>query len=187
MYYNESRYYQQDDWVFIAIPKNASTSILKPLGYDFHQQESSLLHYKQLKDYNKSFAVIRNPYDRLVSCWMNRIIQHKKIYNQELLGTDWIDFVDRVIEIPDDNADEHFRSQSWFLDKVEEYAQTLISMDRLEQDWYKIQEIVNKEIPLIHTKKSKKGSWEMYYSDQIKEKVYKRYEDDFKLYDKINF
>jgi len=60
-------------------------------------------------------------------------------------------------------------------------------MDGFYAPFYKIQEIVNKEIPLIHSKKSKKGSWEMYYSDQIKEKVYKRYEDDFKLYDKINF
>ena len=73
-----------------------------------------------------SFAFVRNPWDRLVSCWLNKVNNPKNDANQlntnaivEFLGKANVfyndmgfdDFVRHVAMIPDDIADIHFRSQ----------------------------------------------------------------------------
>lgn len=186
--YVENRFYQEDDWVFVAIPKNGSTTILNAFGYDFHQEKSSLIHYNQIGEYSKSFAVLRNPYERLVSCWKNRIVQHRMMEsNPELVGMNFPQFVEAVSKIDDTKADAHFRSQSWFLDKVNKDTLNLIDIDNLNDDWYMIEEITNRKLEMVHLKKSNKGDYRSYYTDKLKQLVEDRYQNDFNLPIKFKF
>lgn len=59
--------------IFIHIPKNAGTSVLKALGADksrWHRscEDYKMANSKRFKEYFK-FSIVRNPYDRVVSIY----------------------------------------------------------------------------------------------------------------------
>ncbi len=77
-----------------------------------------------------AFAFVRNPWDRLVSCWRDKIRGEVSDFTRiadngvahclaafDALRADmpFDAFVRTVADIPDDVADEHFRSQHWNL------------------------------------------------------------------------
>jgi hypothetical protein len=77
------------------------------------------------------FAVVRDPLERLVSCYQEKIVQTKergkrlrygferynRLLRRELFSLDMSleDFIRAVTKIPDAFSDEHFRSQHMFL------------------------------------------------------------------------
>jgi len=74
------------------------------------------LNKKQLSYF--LFTFVRDPYDRILSCYINKFLQYKErfIYEDYLMGylkenDSFEDFVRKVAVIPDTLSDEHFRSQ----------------------------------------------------------------------------
>lgn len=101
-------------WGYIHIPKNAST-LLKSQRIDYKAREWPVWPYSRV------FAVIRHPFDRLVSAHAD------KFFDMELE-----EFVSLVCATPDTDADVHFRSQASFLDQ--RYPDLLVNFDKLDRE-----------------------------------------------------
>jgi chondroitin 4-sulfotransferase 11 len=151
------------------------------------------------KDYIK-FAFVRNPYDRLVSCYKNRIkdkpINNKPFVNwvyENFLHTwnfyYWMSFKDFVYEISninEDDSESHFKSQYTFLiNKNWKLIPDFIwKFENLEHDFEKICKLIwVKWMKLPHLMKSKHKNYREYYDDETKKLVSERYKKDLKLFD----
>ena len=158
---------------------------------DLLKSKSSFILTKEEIDFNSkfSFCFIRNPFDRLVSCWINRITYLNKIANKELEKVSFSEFIKKIKEIPDSKADEHFRSQTWFMKKNDEFIFDFIGrVEYIEDDWKIVSDKIGiqyTEIP--HIKKSRKDSGEYNKHFQNNKNliniVKKRFEEDFELLD----
>ena len=130
--------------IYFFIPKVACTSIKKVISdilelppYDPSRPDSYIHRrnfpyirkdriHSQCRAYFK-FCFVRNPYDRIVSCYSNKISPDKNRNNEWFSngvarifkrykglfwgGMHFDDFLTSVAEIDDDRADPHFRSQ----------------------------------------------------------------------------
>ncbi len=149
-------------------------------------------YFENYKDYYK-FAFVRNPYDRLVSCYKNKIIENRKkedinIRNNFSKNMSFNDFVKEVSKIPDIRADQHIKSQSFFL----EYKKTgklLVDFvgrfENLEEDYKKIcKKIGMKPKDKLSSKNKSKNrkSYKDYYDEETKKLVRERYKRDFELF-----
>ena len=204
--------------LFFIIPKTGCTSLkvqlVKPLGMKQSENIHSFIHqlehynfpfsnYDELtttyKEYFK-FAMVRNPWDRLVSCFKDKI--RTADYNETGFkngvaiplqrfgasfygGMTFEAFIDVVCELPDAIADDHFRSQ--FYQLISSEGELLINyIGRFETMKESLLEINQKTrlqfISSIHLNKS--GSvkpYQDYYNKELIEKVRKRYFADIHL------
>jgi hypothetical protein len=151
------------------------------------------------KDYFK-FAFVRNPWDRLVSCYTDKIKKIAKHANSSAergafanykgqgnfhAGMNFADFVRAVCAIPDATANRHFRSQHTFLigpggnlltdyaGKLEESAQTFpFVLSKLGLD--------PRTLPQLN--KSTRKDNRSYYTDDLIRLAYQRYQRDIELF-----
>ncbi len=150
------------------------------------------------KDYFK-FAFVRNPWDRLVSCYVDKIKSDRTFTNEWYkngvgrglhrwklfyVGMPFEEFVAAVGEIPDEKADKHFRSQYRFLyDEAEvclvDYIGRLENFD--VDPVFRRMGIVAIKVPHMHRSTSKTGSSE-YYTEDLRERVAARYAKDLTLF-----
>ena len=144
------------------------------------------------------FTFVRNPYDRLVSCYENKyhgnrkskenIVERKLWFDNYLFGymgkdKGFADFVDKVCKIPDRIADRHFRSQ---------YDLIYGRKNRVRMDFIGHYENINNEYTRImeefglrklpHFNPSKKKDYRTYYTKEMAEKVYRRFQKDFEAF-----
>lgn len=129
--------------VYIDIAKVASSSIKRVLADlldltcpDGNPHEAAFLHPGQNTETPQlyAFAFVRNPWDRLVSCYRDKIggevtdfthfgdsgvARCLERFDVFYAGMRFDDFARAVAEIPDSEADEHFRSQAVYLTDAE--------------------------------------------------------------------
>jgi dermatan 4-sulfotransferase 1 len=129
----------EDNLGYIQIPKVASRSIRIALISHICNENASNFGKEKLSQYTKAysshiaqknirktlpkafiFSFVRHPYERIWSCYKNKVATPNtpknifachNISQQDSFNT----FVNKICEIPDTEADRHFRSQSWFL------------------------------------------------------------------------
>jgi len=186
---------------FFTIAKNANTSVkrifLDGLGR-YNQRASN--HPTQglrfmttrdiVKNGFKTFVVCRNPWDRIYSCWKNKIMlkPHRRIMEEHSIGPriPFSEFVEIISKIPDDEADLHFRSQTYELfHKGEFVPEVILRFEQLSEDWTKFQTWMESEhdlkIPSIaHHNPSRGPSYLEAYKESPKliKIVEKRYAAD---------
>jgi len=185
---------------FMLIPKCANTSIkyaiLDALGINTKENihNPKLFKYadrcfiKSKKDWLK-IAIVRNPYDRLLSCWRSKIWEPRRLhsgftkYKVFYHKMPFEKFIDRVIELPDCIADQHFRMQSLELLSGGKLVPNLIGrMENLDNDWSKIQNAVFEHcklklpvLKLINATDKNNNP----YTRELKMRVYDKYATDF--------
>jgi Sulfotransferase family len=146
--------------VFTEIPKVACSSfklwIAELLDIEFDRNKWEYIHdlklpmevgyemEKKFPDYFK-FCSVRNPWDRLLSCWLSKIKTEdwddgknwrKGVENNfwrygDLFWTEmpFTDFINSVVSIQDNDSDAHFRSQHTFIYNRREILFWILSGD----------------------------------------------------------
>jgi len=151
----------------------------------------SLLLTEEQKNYY-SFTFVRNPFDRLVSAYVNKYKQdidyyEKNFYNNYLFGylkndNGFEDYVERVCNIPEFLLEKHIYPQYKYVYKDGESLVDFIGKyENLENDFKAIQEEYHL-YPLPHINQSFKKDYRDYYTLKTAKKVYKKYKKDIELF-----
>ena len=167
--------------VYFRVPKAASTSLL----ITFRQIDN----VKKLPTaYDKSFfkfTFVRNPFDRLASCFRH-VIQKGALQNIQddpnlYREMSFEQFVDVIVDIDVDKMDIHFRPQYTFIPEKPDFVGRFES---LEQDYLEVCKRIGIKSPpqLLHKNKTDKTIFKDYYTKESLEKVYKIYKKDFELF-----
>lgn len=186
--------------VYLVNPKVAQTTIINTCGEENPQE------YKGVTDRNKGykthnhravsdddfvFTFIRNPFERIYSCWYSKYHADKEIYNKTFLGYNYYlfgllkpplsfeDFVRKIANIPDRVADRHFKSQYYLIEQENPHRLDYIGrIENFEEDFEPIRQKFNLEKPLHMNRSQKKANeWMQAYTPELVEIVYDRYRD----------
>lgn len=193
--------------VFHGIPKNASTSIKNILyeanwgkPFDGNKQwihkgnEKGGSIYPSINMVRSSkydsythFTVVRNPYDRFISFYNDLFLGTTKIRNnippfytdnKILLEPIPINAaIDIINQFTDDEADEHFASQSSFVYKDDI---PYLKMESLQEEWVSMcdhLDIAHKALPVYN-----KSNNVVLLTDDQKSRIYNRYKEDFERF-----
>ena len=212
-YYSRSFFYDPNKkFLYISVSKVGNTSIkaciysMPDMG-DYrnvhkavHEQEcrAHVSELDKFKDYYK-FTFVRNPFDRLVSCYENKLHGDKSsvgvtikelIYDRYMMGylgkdRGFKDFARRVCRIPDKYADRHFVSQSFGM--LDENGALIPDYVGKFENFAGDFEVVREKFdlpPLPHYNKAskKKKNWMDYYDMDTAQRVYERYKTDIELF-----
>jgi chondroitin 4-sulfotransferase 11 len=200
--------------IYIPIPKVACSTIKRIcaqlLGMQIPSDDVAetihLLHFPSVKKYRITrdysdyfkFAIVRNPWSRLVSCYNDKIAYERgHVYERfdnpfvaylKEMGV-WTEdmsferFVNVISEIPDSSAEAHFRSQHTFLT---DHNESLLvdfcgRVEQLDTDFGVIADRmgIHADVPRIRAGKS--GDHRTYYTAETARLVAKRYERDIDL------
>lgn len=169
--------------------------------------QKKALYFDLKEEYNDyfKFTYVRNPFERLVSCYQNKYHTDKKLIgiDKEILGTDFFDlyfvrvnyllgyldkdqgfesFAKKIVKVPNECADRHFVSQYFMIYKNDKCLVDFVG--KIEELPESFKEIQNKyqleELPIYN--KTDKGNWMDYYTLEIAELVYKYYKKDFEVF-----
>lgn len=220
-------------FIYAVVPKTACSSIkvalaplfdIDPSGVaensnedveDIHtryQREQYELNKPQLlrrleggwyADYFK-FAFVRNPFDRLLSCWREKLSRpsapgfKRMTYEAsegppiELTqGMDFLDFVEAVYRIPEEEANVHWQSQSEVLCSEETMYLSLQTtmvdfigrFENLAEDFATVADrigLTDYEMPHM-LKTSRSGDYEGAYDERAARQAHMRYSRDLAL------
>jgi hypothetical protein len=213
--------------IYMAVPKVANTSVktaltslmpthIRELPKDGRKERSVYalhndvlfrdkirLYKHQVPQYSDYlvFAFVRNPWDRLVSCYRDKIEwgalvedgkrrdpRTRRLYlgRQFERDMDFAEFVQRVVEIPDRRANRHIRSQFTFLaDKSGELLPNFIGrFETLTDDFSAVMKRIGApHLTLPHLRNSAPPDYRKYYTERLAELVADRYRRDIELFD----
>ncbi len=184
----------QKQYIFYKIYKSGSSTISKILRS--HTETSSLPYKKvlfknsieQLNTYHPDldlyfkFTFVRNPWDRLVSLYSEKIVNHKKTINKvpyykQFIGLSFESFLDRIIYSDLESCIPHHRLQTHlmplnkmnFIGKLENFNKDI----RFVLDHLKI-----KNCKIQHLNRSKHSHYSDYYNNRYKKLVESKYAED---------
>jgi hypothetical protein len=148
------------------------------------------------------FAFVRNPWDRLVSCYRDKIKNEVPGYTHFTIrpgvanclarfdafvpDMSFEAFAAAVASIPDDEADEHFRSQYTFLinRKGKLAADFVGRYERLADDFRIVQErtgLPEVELPRLQAARTA-AKYAAYYTPETRGIVARRYQRDIEMF-----
>jgi chondroitin 4-sulfotransferase 11 len=160
------------------------------------------LYKHQVSDYPGYFvfAFVRNPWDRLLSCYKDKIgfgaIMEDGRYNDPKtrslhLGRgfrkemSFRDFVEAVVRTPDKKANRHFRSQHTFLTDGQGnlLPSYLGRFEDLHPDFAEVMERIGApHVSLPHVRRSQDADYRSYYDTALRDAVARRYARDIELF-----
>ncbi len=143
------------------------------------------------------FAFVRNPWDRLVSCYLQKLTPGRKGFRQPeyegvklYIGMSFTEFVEAVHKIPDEEANPHFRSQYVTLcgPDGQVLADFVGHFERLEKDFTYVTERIGAagSIELPHKLASpgrESRSYTDFYDERLAGLVHERFQKDVETFD----
>lgn len=182
---------------FIPIPKTGCVSIRGSELFPEFPSKNSPTHLNSLllkaDPAYFSFAVIRNPYDRLVSAntFINMILKLKAGYLPKTRKKEYNSIFEELV----DNLpillkpEHHYELLTCQYDYVYDKdgvlkADYLCDFYNLNEEFRKVQELNGCDIiyDLKHLNKGNHAPWRTYYTDELAEKVYTFYKKDFDFF-----
>ena len=169
---------------WFSIPKTGITSIRETIAE--HAGEHALT---EMLPEGLKWTVVRNPYARLYSCWVDKCFNRDR-YERFVLKK-WIhekctfeEFIHMAERTPDHEADGHFRSQAWLLKRHTFYPEVILRFEQLSYrwDWFAKTIGVNPVLATKNVTRQDIGDHEAHnhaYSRDMREAVLRRYQQDF--------
>ena len=183
--------------VFASVAKSACSSIKTSIygspteGIQIHQHTSHLSHRRIPKKKTSyfSFAIVRDPYERLASCYrakFNKVDESKFMFSNYLFGflkndDSFEEFVRKVSKIPDILCDRHFKAQNKIVFASGKKMDFIGKFENLPSDFEEIRERYDfAELPMLNKSSGRTAS--DLFSDETRALASKRYEKDFELF-----
>jgi len=168
-------------------------------GYQIRKEQLLAGLDHEYRDYFK-FAFVRNPWDRLVSCYVDKVL--RKTVPPYMLASaaradvefypnmPFAEFVETVCRIPDGKANGHFRPQHLTVCSPdgELMADFVGRFENLREDFARVAQEIGApglELPERNRKiVSKRGSrhYRDFYDERLKNLVHKRFEKDVETF-----
>tara|TARA_R100001015_G_C4610994_1_gene166400 strand:+ start:176 stop:781 length:606 start_codon:yes stop_codon:yes gene_type:complete len=181
----------EKEFVFIAVPKCGSTSIAHSLGFTYFDNKPKIYHasINDVREFDNktthyfSFGFVRNPFDRLVSVFMNghQDRGHLLEWGGGLESYDG-NFERFVKDFPDSKwvSSTHFLPCSYFVTTDENVSVDFVGKyENLKSDFEMISERFNINSELgIHHKSQRDRDYRKYYDNEMIEIVSTYYADD---------
>jgi hypothetical protein len=195
--------------IYIGISKTGISSIkslfLNKLNKEYDANNYNTIHIKGHEVFRYiskkeiitkvcyKFSFVRNPFDRLVSCYKNKIIEENNSLIQTNYGNlfykdmPFDEFVYNVSNIPDLLSDRHFRSQySYLYYKGKLLVDFIGKFENINEDYKIIKEKYNlTDLPHIN-KSNEKKNYRDYYSKELIELVSVRYKNDIEKFNYVD-
>ncbi|MEP1963728.1 sulfotransferase family 2 domain-containing protein [Tateyamaria sp.] len=179
-------------WFRVAkVGTRTTLSTLDSLGVTYHLREGFKFSYDAdaFKDYFK-FAFVRNPWDRIVSCWYNKVkvireldFERKKLPKFEDLTGEFEEFVDFLETENLTTCNIHYRLQTRLIPV--DNMDFLGRFERFEADLMKI--LKHLEIPKEDEFESRnvsedKRPFQEYYTPDLRDRVAELYKADIQAF-----
>ena len=176
-------------YVWFRTAKCGTRSILKFLtdNTDIDVNDYNVKYDNKWKDYFK-FTIVRNPWDRLVSCWLNKFnLKNSKpnFYKKlDLDNTKFVDFKEFISKIAEKNnitLDKHWTLYHNLIPVTN--IDFIGKFENLQVDFNIICDKIG--IPrqkLPHKNKSKHKHYTEYYDDETREIVAEKYAKDIEYF-----
>ena len=187
---------------YVAVPKTGNSTVnaallAKECDFTPHDTYHSIHHLKRKYAVPKyrftantlpSFAVVRNPYDRLVSCYKNKVLREDYFSSFHYYGRfhkdmSFDEFVRQVHNIPHVWADPHFQTQSSILCRGDALVvDTVFTFEEFPRLLQWLQEHYRLTYDRNYNTSSEKSRWQDYYHQATADLVYNKYRKDFDLF-----
>ena len=198
--------FQNNKLVYYPIAKVANTSILSALAASEKDGKAKIYHDRRSFPHLRPseeiedqyiFAIVRNPFDRLVSCYINKYqinwseAEKQSIppyFNDYLFGylknvKSFEEFIKKIVYIPHRLMDMHFCLQ--YLHLYKRGGRCLVDhvghFEELNEEWDALRERFDL-MDLPHYKKSTRDKWQDYYTEELADLVYKKFRKDFETF-----
>ncbi len=183
--------------VFASVAKSACSSIktsicgTPPEGIKIHRHTSHLSHRRipKRKSSYFSFAIVRDPYERLASCYrakFNKVDESNFMFSNYLFGylkndDSFEDFVRKVSKIPDILCDRHFKAQNKIVFASGKNIDFIGKFENLPSDFEEIRQRYGfTKLPTLN-KSSGRTAADL-FSEETRALASKRYAKDFELF-----
>jgi len=172
-------------------------------GYQINEKQLLRDLNEEYQEYFK-FAFVRNPWDRLVSCYFQKLwdVEKADLGNPGLKlpgredsrlykGMPFAEFVQAVSEIPDSKANPHFRSQHKTICGPERdkplMADFVGRFENLRADFSVVAERIGAgqklQLPhLLRSRSRKSRSYTELYDSRLRNLVHERYQEDIEIF-----
>lgn len=172
----------KDQFVYTAIPKTGTASIVKYLIYKWKAKRRGLYHdirVPQAYEHLPRFTVVRNPYERVFSFWWYTCQNPERTDEVFPYGTSFERFMAYLIE--NKHYDPHpNRNCSWLLESQQNWinragVQYVVYLENFYQDFAELPFIQQspENLPALFKQRKtpgKPGSFEAYYGNDRNKK-----------------
>jgi chondroitin 4-sulfotransferase 11 len=177
-----------DDFIFIHINKTGGSSVEKALRLPL-EHKTALEKIEEIgrEQWEKkfSFAVVRNPWDKVVSHFHYRVQR-----NRTGLAVNRIDFKDWVRLAYGEQAAPYYDNPKMFMPQLDwicdQKGEVLVDMicrfESLASDFEKVCKRIGRKASLPHVKSSSRRGYREYYDDETAQIVRGRFRKDIEAF-----
>jgi len=183
--------------VFVRSLKAASTTIARGLERHYGEHRPDVSDELMLELKNEGyffFTFVRNTWDRLVSCWYQKIKESTEPHILQSfrdcspkfkVGMSFGSFIKQVCRLPDENTENHIASQPFLLrTSCGLWLPDFIGrVERFDEDWARIAGILDlvPKLSKMNTTKNRKH-YSYYYNKELRNLVHYRYKEEISFF-----